>query len=83
MNGKLKALDLLEIKDIAPRCKNNHLVGVVSGDSLVGKAGTQGTLHVGIDSQGTEDRDIRDTDLGSYTWAMSPERLFLRLNLPP
>lgn len=47
MNGKLKALDLLEIKGIAPRCENNHLVGVVSGDSLVGKAGTQGTLYVG------------------------------------
>ena len=42
MNGKLKALDLLEIKDIAPRCENDYLVQVVSGDSLVGKAGTQG-----------------------------------------
>lgn len=83
MNGKLKALDLLEIKGIAPRCENKHLVGVGSGDSLVGKAGTQGTLHMGTDSQGTENRDVRDTDLGSYTWAMSPERLFLRLNLPP
>lgn len=84
MNGKLKALDLLEIKDIAPRCENDHLVQVVSGDFLGGKGrNPRNTLHVGTDSQGTEDRDIRDTDLDSCTWATSPERLFLRLSLPP